>query len=78
MADCAGPPRVEHGFVSYDTLDNVATLSSGFADGTIVTYECFRFYGLVDSATQTCNNGDWTGTVPKCEYTRTTESKKFH
>ncbi|KAH3880530.1 hypothetical protein DPMN_004446 [Dreissena polymorpha] len=75
MACTTGPPAIENGYVSFSSLHNVTENTPNvWKQWTTLTYKCFRFYALVDSATQTCSAGKWGDTVPRCEYSRTTKS----
>ena len=72
---CTLPPEVDNGFVAFSSIAPNAV--HGWTSGSTITYDCFKFHSLVDSDTLTCSKTgtSWTGTLPKCEYSRSTESK---
>ena len=57
FADCGAPFNIANGTVS---------TPQGTLESANATYNCSSGYGLSGGATQTCVNGNWSGTLPTC------------
>ncbi len=59
--------EIEHGESNYNMDGEMFGSFSYRPNGTVVMYVCNSGYTLDGNSNRTCDTGNWTGTVPRCE-----------